>query len=175
MAILKDKTTNNCDYYLVSDIPDGYLIQIKCRILSVQGELIEEMDCHRVVMNQSSKIFEQELKEYNDQNCILQFTWTDYLGNDLELIDLHLVNDFKDVIEMKGRPLLSNLSINETNKTGSVEITNSSILRDFWIYSNQLGVHFENNFVFLLPNTHTLQFTYSEQVPVLSDFQYKYR
>ena len=175
VAILKDKTTNNCDYYLVSDIPDGYLVKIKCEVFEINGTLISQFDCHRAVMNQSCKILDQELKAFNNTNCLIKFTWTTNLNKELEFTDLHLVNTAEDVYKTPLPPVVSNLVIDESSKSGTIQVTNTDILRDFWIFSNQIGVHFENNFVLLLPNTHTLRFTYSEHAPVLGDFLFKYR
>lgn len=175
VAILKDKTTNDCEYYLVSDIPDGYLVKIKCEVFDLKGSLIKEFECHRAVLNQSGIILQQELKEFNDKDCLIKFTWTNNLNKELEFTDLHLIKNSTETLKTPSAPIVSSLVIDKSTKSGTVLVSNLDILRDFWIFTKQIGVHFENNFVLLLPGTHTLRFTYSEQAPVLSDFLFRYR
>jgi hypothetical protein len=64
--------------------------------------------------------------------------------------------------------------VDSVNKTALIEIQNTSFLADFWLYSMQLGVRFDNNFIQLLPGTHSIKISF-EKTPVIGDFGFKYR
>jgi hypothetical protein len=58
-------------------------------------------------------------------------------------------------------------------KVAILEVKNRSFLQDFWLYSMQLGVTFDKNFIHLLPGTHEFQISF-EQVPTLNSFGMHY-
>jgi len=64
--------------------------------------------------------------------------------------------------------------VDSVNKTAIIEIQNTQFLADFWLYSMQLGVRFDNNFIQLLPGTHSIKISF-EKTPIIEDFGFKYR
>ena len=65
-------------------------------------------------------------------------------------------------------------NIDTINKTAVIEINNDKFLADFWLYSNREGVRFDKNFIHLLPGKHLFTITF-ESLPLLEDFQYRFR
>jgi beta-mannosidase len=172
VAILKDKTNPGMIYYIVSDIPTGYLCRINCEITDLEGKLLANYNCQRAVLNESSRIFENELAPFQNENCFVKFTWTKESGELLYFNDLHLAEEStfaEPSVE------LSELVVDETTKTGTIQVTSSALARDFWIYSTQIGVHFTNNFVLLQSGRHKFEFTFTDKKPELSDFSFKFR
>ena len=64
--------------------------------------------------------------------------------------------------------------IDTINKTAIIEINNDKFLADFWLYSKQEGVRFDQNFIHLLPGKHLFTITF-ESLPLLEDFNYRFR
>ena len=64
--------------------------------------------------------------------------------------------------------------IDTINKTAIIEINNDKFLADFWLYSNQEGLRFDQNFIHLLPGNHFFTITF-ESLPLLEDFNYRFR
>jgi len=64
--------------------------------------------------------------------------------------------------------------IDTINKTAVIEINNDKFLSDFWLYSNREGVRFDKNFIHLVPGKHFITIKF-ESLPLLEDFQYRFR
>jgi hypothetical protein len=48
------------------------------------------------------------------------------------------------------------------NHTAELVLKNRDFMADVWIYANSLGVHFNENFIHLLPGTHKIPFTFEK-------------
>lgn len=172
VAIVKDKTSGKCSYYLVSDIPNGYNCAIQCKVSDVEGKELATFHCHRAVTDQSIAVFEQELAAFDHQFCVVEFTWDTPDGKQTTITDVHYgttyYNPNKTIV-------LKDLTIDESTKTGTITVVADALIEDFWIYSLTQGIHFENNFLILQRGTHTLQFQYAKNIPNLKDFKYKNR
>ena len=68
-------------------------------------------------------------------------------------------------------PLISYISVIMSRL---VYLDNDKFLADFWLYSKQEGVRFDQNFIHLLPGKHLFTITF-ESLPLLEDFNYKFR
>ena len=64
--------------------------------------------------------------------------------------------------------------IDTINRTAVIEVDNDKFLADFWLYSKDLGVHLDNNFIHLLPGKHFIKINF-QNTPIIADFSFKYR
>jgi frataxin-like iron-binding protein CyaY len=65
--------------------------------------------------------------------------------------------------------------LNFKNKTAELVIENSEFLRDFWVSSEKIGVHFSDNFIDFLPGKHIIKVSYSDNNFSLSQLNYFWR
>jgi len=172
VAILKDKTTTSCKYYMVSDEVEFFRTALECQVWDLEGQLIEKFACHKVVTAEGALIFEEELKKFNGQNCIIKISYTDNLGKICWFSDFHIV-DSKRTLTVA--PEIVAFKINENEKTGLIVISNKQVLLDFWIYSSKSKLHFENNFLNLQSGEHEFKFTFDGKPPVKEDLNFKFR
>jgi frataxin-like iron-binding protein CyaY len=61
------------------------------------------------------------------------------------------------------------------NKVAKLIVQTQEPLVDFWVFSEQQGLHFKENFKTLLPGKHVLEFTYENQLPTLEEIRYLLR
>jgi beta-mannosidase len=75
-----------------------------------------------------------------------------------------LVGDFKRNPKQLLKASLRIVSIDAEKKAAVVELTTDAFLADCWIYSDKLGVHFENNFTNYLPGKHLVKLTFTDEI-----------
>lgn len=172
VAVLQDKTTSDCKYYMVSDIAEFFTTKMKCEVFDFQNNLLETFSCHRVVTTEPALIFEEELKPYLKANCEIRITYTDNLDKENVFTDYHLG---KVKYDADNFPRIIDFQVDEQAKTGRMTIVLQALSLDFWIYSLTSNVHFSNNFLNLQKGNHVFEFTYSGKAPVVEDFKYVFR
>ncbi len=172
VAILKDKTSNDLNYYLVSDIEEFFKTEIECDVLDLEGNALETFSCHRVVTTEPSLVFNEELEKYNNQNCLIRITYTDNLGKVNYFSDFHLINYQNKKVN---QPKITEWSVDAKENTGILMVENEQLVLDFWIYSSNSRLHFDYNFINLLPGKHVLKFTYDGKAPVKEDLKFMFR
>lgn len=172
VAILKDKTSPECRYFLVSDKEEFFRTSLQCEVLDMNGGLLETFICHRTVTTEPSVVFEEELKKYNAVDCIVKISYTDDLGKLNSFSDFHIVS--KEIGDRE-QPKIIDLLINNDAKTGTVIIENEDFLLDFWIYSSTSKLHFENNFINLQSGKHAFRFSFEGKSPEKQDLKFMFR
>lgn len=172
VAILKDKTTLDCRYYLVSDKEEFFRTSLLCEVLDLNGGLLETFVCHRTVTAEPSVLFEKELEKFNTQDCVIKISYTDDSGNSNYFTDFHLINSRKSTGK---KPVVLDLLINKDAKIGTVIIENEDFLLDFWIYSSKSKLHFENNFINLQSGKHAFKFSFEGNAPEKQEFEFMFR
>jgi frataxin-like iron-binding protein CyaY len=65
--------------------------------------------------------------------------------------------------------------LDSDNKVAKLIVQTQEPLVDFWVFSEQQGLHFVENFKTLLPGKHVLEFTYENQLPTLEEMRYLLR
>ena len=114
----------------------------------------------------STPCFTGELK---NKNCVVRFEWNDAQGNRHDRAFSRLPSarnqaDRKDISIVL-------LSADQEKKTATIKIENSKYVHHFWLFSDEVGVQFSQNFIDLLPGEHLIEIQFDE-LPVLSDFDF---
>ena len=174
VAIVKDPATDACKYFIISDSPEGFLCQMTCEVRDLKGALLGTYQCKRAIMQGHSTVFEQELKAFDSINCNIKITWTDALSNLKQLSEFHTIK--ANTSKQNYRPTISfELNRKIRFQAGAIVIETTEPLEDFWISSVIPGVHFEENFIDLLPGIHSISYTYNGKKPELTDFTTNWR
>ncbi len=75
-----------------------------------------------------------------------------------------LVGDFKRNPKQILKTAMRIVSIDAERKEALVELTTDAFLADCWLYSDKIGVHFENNFTNYLPGKHLIKLTFTDEI-----------
>lgn len=160
-------------YFLVSDQPDSFAMDLKYEIFNLNGQLLLSKN-ESVFVHENWKqeiCMECRTEDFMKQNYVIVFTWQNQHGKTLQRSFSHLPKKHKraDVTDFK----LSLTEINPTDKTATLQVDSKVFLQDFWVYSMKNGIRFDRNFVNLLPGKHTIRITF-ETLPSLEDFGMKW-
>lgn len=163
------------EYYLVSDLPDSFVCQLKYTLTNLYGKVLETKDftfqlkpgiAHKI----SGKYL---LKEEKDKGFVVHFEWNtpNQIKQERTFSHTpkhHLKTHKKDVS-------YSIEEVDTVKKTLKLVVSNSKFVQDFWVTSLKLGVHYSDNFMNLLPGKHTIEISYSGEKPALEDFKFFWR
>jgi hypothetical protein len=99
----------------------------------------------------------------------VRFEWNDEQGNNHTRTFSRLPSN-RNKAERKDIKV-DVVSMNADKKTAVLKIENTKYLNHFWLFSDEVGVQFSDNFIDLLPGEHliTIQF---DELPLLSDFDF---
>lgn len=146
-------------YVLISDIPTGYLCEIKAQIYDFKGELLDTLKCRQAIAYPHAiELFPQELQSYRGSDFVIRFNWNDERGKSCERLFIHESNPGKPVVV--AAPLVTIESLDFLTMKGVVLIENQTLLQDFWLTSQTGKVLMDQNFVHLLPGKHRLEFVF---------------
>ncbi len=168
-VVAKYNSLSDVDFYLVSDVVDTFMCDVRCEIYDLFGNLKTKLDLDQQLNGQESRqlCMKTVKEELMKMNAHLVFTWKDQTGNEhsrsYDNIKLPREKAPESVVKLSIGPLV---------ETGKVVLTveTSKFLKDFWISSSKFGVRFDQNFQSLLPGTHTFQISF-ESMPQLEDFK----
>ncbi len=163
VAVLSKVSASGVDeYFLVSDQPDTFQLDLHYTIYSLKGkELLKGKLQKSISGNTSEKICHSCIdKKLDSENFVIQFTWNDAKGNKHARTFSHLP---KPVEKARISDVKFQLTeVDPMGKTAKVVLTNSEYLRNAWIYSTKSGIHFDQNFIDLLPGTHEFHIQFRE-------------
>jgi beta-mannosidase len=160
-------------YSLLSDSPEGFSCRLHCSVYDDQGQLLETWNCQRAVLGAiAQELFVSELKKYENENVFLLFSWNDAFGNQFTKSDYRVCNEKKVVGAKSVSYEIANIDADA--QTAVLVVKNKEVIQDLWITSTKLGVHFDSNFVDLIPGEHRFEFTFRE-LPQKSDLQLFWR
>ena len=174
------------DYYLVSDQVDTFNCELKYTVFDLEGNaLFQNVDTLLIQGNQSIKICDACLKaDLANENYVVKFEWKnareDYKTRTFSQINTKYAKADSCGISIKikevrkAAPRQASASSAESARGSAVIVVKTEkYLRNFWLYSNVLGVKFNKNFVDLLPGTHECDIEF-ETVPKVTDFGFKW-
>lgn len=161
-------------YYFVSDLDTDFVSNIAYKVFDLKGkELFENyFTIHSKPYWIQEIARECQSESFLNANYVVQFSWTKHDGSTLNRTFFHQAQKKAKAERTSFSFELEN--INEENKTAQIKITNTEFLADFWIYSSKTGIHFDKNFVHLLPGEHIFTISFSER-PEKSDFDFQWR
>ena len=168
VAILKKTDSKgNVQLFLRSDDPKSNesAVQVVLEVYNLDGLLLSS-STQKIAIDYMEQI---SLGTFKQQNQIVKVL----VGNKYERSFLlsqqkSFQGNAKALIALKLN------DIDTINRTAVIEVDNDKFLADFWLYSKDLGVHLDNNFIHLLPGKHFFTITF-ESIPLLTDFNYKFR
>lgn len=161
------------DYYLVSDQVDTFNCELKYTVFDLEGNaLFQNVDTLLVQGNQSIKICDVCLKaDLANENYVIKFEWKnargDYKTRTFSQINAKYAKADSCGISIKIK------EVRKEDKQAIIVVKTEKYVRNFWLYSNVLGVKFNKNFVDLLPGTHEFEIEF-ETVPKVKDFGFKW-
>ena len=172
LAILKTvDAKGRVEVFLTSDDPQSEekAIQVLLEVVSLDGQVLSSK-LQKLAIGYQDKI---SLGSFNQQARVLRVT----VNNEYQRI--FLLSQQKSFQTNKIDPFESPVGLNiksmdTATKTAVIEVNTTQFLADFWLYSSQLGLRFDKNFLQLLPGKHLFTVTF-DKIPTLADFSYKYR
>ncbi len=174
VAVVKTPYDNSCKYYIISDSPESFLCHLTCEVRDLRDTLLGSYQCKRAIMPGHSTVFEQELKAFDSISCNVKITWTNASNNLSQLSEFHSIKNTETKSEYQPTIGFSPFGGKQLN-SGGILINTTQPLEDFWISCSEPGVHFERNFIDLLPGIHYISYKYEGKEPQLSDFITKWR
>ena len=161
-VVAKYNDLTSIDYYLVNELPDTFMSQIKCEVFDLEGKEIATVQLSQMVNGQGSqKMCIEGLKDdLASNNRVLRFTYTDKSGREhIRMFD-NLPLEYE-----KATTLDVNVTvISDGPKKARVLIENSKFVRNFWLYSSNAKMKFSSNFESFLPGKHYIEITSEEDL-----------
>ena len=163
------------EFYIVSDVPDSFICELKYIIYDFNGNKIfennSEINLHQGSVNKVClECLETELKE---KGFVIHFKWTTNTHTENERWFNHLSNSNQKATTEEIKYSLENL--NNKDKTVNLIIENSKFIQDFWVSSNNLGVKFSENFLDYLPGKHSIKISFSNDNFSIDELKYFWR
>ncbi len=163
------------DYFLVSDSPESFNCKVKFTIQDLKGK-VEKDSVLNLNVKQGSveKIFSSSSfsKDVN-KSYTVHFEWNNALGVKQERWFSHLGLKHKKAVVKDLKYSIEN--IDPINKTVTLIIENKAFLSNFWIFSDEVGVKFSENFMDYLPGKHSVKITYTSDTFSISQLKYFWR
>jgi beta-mannosidase len=164
IAVLEQVKDDMHYLVLTSDLPEDTLVTVQIEMYNPDGSLIQTQ--RRTYPLQANKV--QVLMALSENK----------LGFIKVTLDEQYTRLFTFISKRKVpniQPSMSVEILDPVLKKGVVHIESSQPLVDFWIFSRHQELHFERNFESLLPGKHSLEFTYEDHLPTLSEISYLLR
>ncbi|MCE2682881.1 MAG: hypothetical protein LW704_08005 [Cryomorphaceae bacterium] len=158
-------------YHLINDTPEKFTCVVQMKVTDLTGKtLCEKEFTHEFDGAKSTKLstpcFTGELR---NKNCVVRFVWNDAQGNAHDRTFSRLPSSRSQADRKDINIVL--LSADQEKKTATIKIENSKYVHHFWLFSDEVGVQFSENFIDLLPGEHLIEIQFDE-LPVLSDFDF---
>ena len=165
-VLKKSDAKGNVELFLKSDDPKSAenATQINIDVYSLDGKLVSSK-LQKLGIAYQEQI---SLGSFKQQNQVVKVRVNGYERTFL----LSKQKSFQG--NVKAHVTIKLNDIDSINKTAVIEINNDKFLADFWLYSMQLGVRFDINFIQLLPGKHSIKISF-EKTPVIGDFGFKFR
>lgn len=168
-VVAKYNSLDDIDFYLVSDVVDTFMCDVKCEVFDLFGTKKATIELSQQINGQGSqqlcmKTVKDDLQK---MNAHLVFSWKDRTGmtqfRTYDNIKMDREKAEKSAVQMAYSPAA-------VAGKGVITIETTKFLKDFWISSDKFGVKFDHNFQSLLPGTHSFVITFDEE-PKLEDFK----
>ncbi len=160
------------EYYLISDAPDTLEYAVQCKVRDLSGGLIGEKEFHYTLGGGQHMLLDVAdlLPSGKDQNCVLYFSFRDNRGELVTRAFDHITGKYHKAHERSVDLALA--GVNADEKTLVVEIKTTHFLRNAWLSSSKFGMHYDRNFLQLMPGTHHITVRYSTpEAPEIDNFR----
>lgn len=175
IAVLrKSLGENKYEYYLVSDIPDTLMCEMKFTVFDLKGKELFQNNVSQLVRGvESSKICMKSLENnFSDQNVVVQFDWK---GADGELKSRTFSQLPKEYPKAEAKDVSITIEkLDPVTKKAIVKVVTKSYLRNFWLFSQQKGLKFDRNFIDLVPGEHLFEVEFPEENLRIEEFSSKW-
>jgi beta-mannosidase len=163
-------------FYFVSDTYEDYSTKVGIKFYTPNGNLLatKTIDINVKGMMHQKLNFDAftDIQDVLKQPFYIAFEWMNSSGIK-EYRNFFKANG-KYVKNSAGEVILRLKNIDLEHKTALLEIENTHLLQDFWLYSSVFGVRFSSNFENYLPGTHLISITFDKE-PSLTDFNHQSR
>lgn len=160
-------------YYAVSDAPEEFNYVVEVKVYSLEGKKLGHKRFDLSLGMGKSELLDLDdlLKGIKEPNYLLSFKYKTHEG---ELCARTFENITDQYSKAEARDVeISLQNIDEESKTATIKIESTKFLRNFWISSKAFGVHFNRNFIDVMPGSSYIIIQYDE-LPELSDFILKW-
>lgn len=164
IAVLEQIKDDTHYLVLTSDLPQDTLVTVQIESFNLKGELLETqrrtypLQTNQVqVLTALSEGKQGFIKVTLDEQYSRLFTFLEKRAAPKPKIDFQIE------------------ALDSNNKVAKLIVQTQEPLVDFWVFSEQQGLHFKDNFKTLLPGKHVLEFTYENQRPTLKEIRYLLR
>ena len=163
------------EYFLISDAPDSFNCKLNYTIYNFKGEQILSK---RLLLNLHHESIEKVALECTTDEMrlngyVVHFEWHNSKNELKDRWFTHRTKELKKAAKCDFKLELTN--IDPVKKTASLSIQNKYFAQDFWITSTNLGVHYSDNFLDLLPGKHQIEIQYTDSKIELNDFNFYWR
>jgi beta-mannosidase len=161
------------EFYLVSDQPDTFNIDLHYSIFNLKGKGLLKGNVQKTINGTvSSKVCHSCIdKKLDAENFVICFSWKDVKGQEHERTFSHLPQSHTKALATDLKLELQD--IDKVTKTAKVVLTNAKYVRNIWIYSSVPGIHFDRNFIDLLPGKNEVEIHFDE-LPSIEQFGMKW-
>jgi beta-mannosidase len=161
------------EFYLVSDQPDTFNIDLHYSIFNLKGKELLKGNVQKTINGAvSNKVCHSCIdKKLDAENFVICFSWKDVKGQEHERTFSHLPKSHTKALATDLKLELKD--IDKATKTAKVVLTNAKYVRNIWIYSSVSGIHFDRNFMDLLPGAHEFEIHFDE-LPSIEQFGVKW-
>jgi len=137
-------------------------------IYSLKGKLLKKGKVEIIQQGNGKIDITEKLLIDSDQEILIKFIWKKGVDEIAERSYVQLFNNKK--VLNRGDVQLKLIKNKPINKSAELIIKSDHFVSNFWVFSTKEGVHFDRNFIDLLPGKHRIKITY-DNVPKLEDFQ----
>jgi beta-mannosidase len=164
IAVLEQIKDDTHYLVLTSDLPEDTLVTVQLDFYDLDGKLVNT-----------------QRRTYPLQNNTIQVLTALSEGKQ-GFIKVTLDEEYTRLFTFVGKRAVPKLKIDlqieeldYKNKVAKLIFQTQEPLVDFWVFSEQQGLHFKENFKTLLPGKHVLEFTYENHLPTLEEIRYLLR
>ncbi len=151
-------------YFIVSTHPSNRELRLHIKVFDVKGELLlEKEETTHVLMNQSTEVMAfLQKSEFAKKNVIIRVEMFDISGLIQERTFSHLPNKRKaaNCSAVSYEIVYSD----EEKKSGIIVVSTTEYLQNLFVTARKNGVHFQNNFIDLLPGKYSFVFSSKQLV-----------
>lgn len=164
IAVLEQIKDNTHYLVLTSDLPEDTLVTVQIEFYNQKGTLIETQ--RRTYPLQTNQV--QVLSALSeDKQGFIKVTLDEQYNRLFTFIEKRAAPQPKINLQIE--------ELDSKHKVAKLIVQTQEPLVDFWVFSEQQGLHFQENFKTLLPGTHVLEFTYQDHLPTISEISYLLR
>ena len=164
IAVLEQIKDDTHYLVLTSDLPEDTLVTVQLDFYDLDGKLVNTQRRTYPLQNNTIQVL-TALSE--GKQGFIKVTLDEEYTRLFTFVEKRVVPKLKIDLQIE--------ELDYKNKVAKLIVQTQEPLVDFWVFSEQQGLHFKENFKTLLPGKHVLEFTYENQLPTLEEIRYLLR